>query len=391
MDSHDFSWLHHEGPQKLFSCFKGKAEIRFVGGCVRNTLLGLKLQDDFDLAIDCSPEDTMHYLKAAGITAIPTGLKHGTVSAVIDGMSYEITTLRQDKEHDGRHAVVEFTRNWEEDAKRRDFTINALYVSESGEIFDAVGGLADIALGVVRFIGDAQARIQEDYLRILRFFRIHAYYGHGSLDPIGLAACTHWRHALSTLSKERITKEFFKLLDAANPWPVIETMHSTHILQEIVPYPIRTLPFQSLEHHAQYQPSAYLRWAALTLNKGDRLCLSRHQRSIFHALQSPLSLEDIRYSLYTESKDVVLGRWWIHCLHLAEQDMEEAVKMWNTYYARILEFQPKRFPLDGTMLLHHGLRGAEIGRRLHQTQRWWINTGESAQEQECLEFALNLD
>jgi poly(A) polymerase len=391
MHKHDFSWLHHKGPQALFECFKGKAEIRFVGGCVRNTLLGIRLQDDFDLAIDCAPEDTMRHLRTAGITTIPTGLKHGTVSAVIDGMSYEITTLRQDKEHDGRHAVVEFTHNWEEDAKRRDFTINALYVNEEGKIFDVVGGFSDIAQGRVRFIGDADARIQEDYLRILRFFRIHAYYGQGALDPCGLAACTRWHHALSTLSKERITKEFFKLLDAANPWPVIDAMQHAKILQEIVPSSIRSLPFQTLEQHTGYRPSAYVRWASLTSEKGDRLCLSRNQNSTFHALQSLLAFEGLPHSLYAEKKDIVLGRGWIHCLHVATQDLPLATKMWSAYKVHIERFQPKHFPLDGTALLAAGVQGAEIGRRLACTKRWWIDTGESAEAQACLDYALQLD
>lgn len=391
MRTHDFSWLHHPGPQALFACFKGKAEIRFVGGCVRNTLLGLGLQEDFDLAIDCTPEDTMRHLKAAGITAIPTGLKHGTVSAVIDGMSYEITTLRKDKDHDGRHAVVEFTHNWEADAWRRDFTMNALYVSQEGKIFDAVGGLSDIALGIVRFIGDADARIQEDYLRILRFFRIQAYYGKGALDPSGLSACTRWHHTLSTLSKERITKEFFKLLDALDPWMVIDAMQEAQILQEIIPSSIHTFPFKILEHHTGYRPSAYVRWASLTSEKGDRLCLSRHQNNTFHALQSPLILEQISHSLYAEPKEIVLGRVWIHCLQVANQDLTLAVKMWSTYQARILAFQPKHFPLDGRILVAHGFQGAEIGRRLECTQAWWIDTGESAEAQACLEYALQLD
>lgn len=391
MGTHDFSWLHQKGPQSLFACFKGKAEIRFVGGCVRNTLLGLDLQDDFDLAIDCTPEQTMQYLKAAGITAVPTGLKHGTVSAVIDKMSYEITTLRQDKDHDGRHAVVEFTRDWAEDARRRDFTINALYVNEEGKIFDVVGGLSDIALGVVRFIGDAEARIQEDYLRILRFFRIHAYYGKGTLDASGLAACTRWRHSLSTLSKERITKEFFKLLDAVDPWCVIDAMHKVQILQEIIPSFMAHRPFQVLEHHTHYRPSAYVRWASLTSEKGDRLCLSRHQSSTFHALQAALTVEGISHSLYAEHKELVLGRWWLHCLEVAREDLSLAVKMWQEKSTRIRDFQLKHFPLDGTILRAQGFQGAEIGQRLARTKQWWIDTGENANADACLDYALQLD
>ncbi|MBV1901085.1 MAG: CCA tRNA nucleotidyltransferase [Kordiimonadaceae bacterium] len=216
-------WLRAAFTQKLVSALGAEA-IKFVGGAVRDTLLGRPVTD-IDAATTHKPEETMRLLQKAGIKAIPTGVQHGTVTAVDgDGSTLEITTLRLDVTTDGRHAEVAFTDSWLEDAKRRDFTFNALYASPDGTVFDPFGGQDDLKAGRVLFIGKAEDRIEEDALRIMRFFRFLALYGAGEPDQQGLQACGDGRHMLRTLSVERIRAELLKLLSAETPVPTLTLM-----------------------------------------------------------------------------------------------------------------------------------------------------------------------
>jgi len=209
-------------------------DTRLVGGAVRDTLLG-EPAADIDLATRLLPDEVIARLKAAGIRAVPTGLAHGTVTAVLAGGPVEVTTLRHDLQTDGRHAVVGFTGEWREDAARRDFTINALYADpQTGEVFDWFGGLADLAARRVRFIGDPYRRIAEDHLRILRFFRFHARFG-DAIDPDGLAACVARANDLMALSRERIAAELLKLLVAASAVPVMALMAENGIWRPVLP------------------------------------------------------------------------------------------------------------------------------------------------------------
>lgn len=213
----------------------GAGCVRFVGGCVRNALLGQPV-DDLDLATSLRPEQSMRALKSAGLKVVPTGLAHGTVTAVSGGRPYEITTLRRDVETDGRRAVVAFTDDWAEDAARRDFRLNALYADAEGTIFDPTGeGLADLEGRRIVFVGEAETRIREDYLRILRFFRFHAWYGRGEPDPEGLRASTELAGGVRTLSAERVSKELLKLLAAPDPRPAVRAMAEAGVLAEVLP------------------------------------------------------------------------------------------------------------------------------------------------------------
>ncbi len=219
--------------QKLFKTL-GKAHVRFVGGVVRNALLGLDI-GDIDLATTLTPDEVIGKLTAAKIKSVPTGIDHGTVTAVLGGKGYEITTLRRDVETDGRRAVVAFTTDWAEDAARRDFTMNALYADLDGKIYDPLGqGLADLKNRKVRFVGDAETRIQEDYLRILRFFRFHSAYGKGAPDKKGLAASAKFSSKIKTLSRERVTQEFTKILMGEKPQKILEVMQTAKILPDIL-------------------------------------------------------------------------------------------------------------------------------------------------------------
>ncbi|RVT91242.1 CCA tRNA nucleotidyltransferase [Sphingomonas crocodyli] len=210
-------------------------DIRFVGGAVRDTLLGIAVKD-IDCATRLMPEDVSDRIKAAGFKAVPTGIAHGTITAVIPGGVVEVTTLRRDVSTDGRRATVAFTDDWREDAARRDFTINALSADPTtGEVFDYFGGVADLDARLVRFIGDPLQRIAEDHLRILRFFRFHARFGQGAPDAEGLAACAARANDLMALSRERIADELTKLLGVADPVPTVALMVDRGIFRPVVP------------------------------------------------------------------------------------------------------------------------------------------------------------
>lgn len=208
-------------------------ETRVVGGAVRDALMGLEV-GDVDIATTALPQEVMRRVADAGMKAVPTGLAHGTITVVVDGAPYEVTTLREDTQTDGRHAEVVFGRDWARDAARRDFTINALYATPDGTVIDLVGGLADIPTRHVRFIGDPRARIREDYLRILRLFRFHATYGAGAVDATALRACEHERDGLARLSRERVGAEMRKLLVAPAAASTLQTMSDSGLLQPIL-------------------------------------------------------------------------------------------------------------------------------------------------------------
>jgi poly(A) polymerase len=231
-------WFEGRATAAVFDALEaagGEGCARFVGGCVRNAVLGCAV-DDVDIATTLEPGAVMAALKAAKLKAIPTGVEHGTVTAVSHHQPFEITTLRRDVETDGRRAVVNFTTDWAEDAARRDFTLNALYAGRDGVVIDPLGsGLADARAGRIVFVGDAETRIREDYLRILRFFRFLAWYGTGGPDAVGVAACAALKGGIARLAAERINKELLKLLAAADPRGSMRLMAETGVLAEILP------------------------------------------------------------------------------------------------------------------------------------------------------------
>ncbi|MEO9612096.1 MAG: CCA tRNA nucleotidyltransferase [Nitratireductor sp.] len=228
-------WLAAPALQRLLALLsEGGEEARIAGGAIRNTLLG-EAVGDVDIATTCLPDETVARAERGGYKAVPTGYEHGTITVIADGVAYEVTTLRADIETDGRRARVRFGRDWQADAERRDFTINALYAEADGRIVDLVGGLTDIDSRAVRFIGDAEARIREDYLRILRFFRFFARYGSGRPDAAGLKACARLKQGLDTLSAERVWSELKSLLAAEDPSRALLWMRQAGVLTAILP------------------------------------------------------------------------------------------------------------------------------------------------------------
>ncbi len=231
------AWLRDNAAQRALGILTDAGhQAYFVGGCVRNTLLGAAV-GDLDISTSARPDVVMDLARAAGIKAVPTGIDHGTVTLVIDGQGFEVTTFRRDVETDGRRAVVAFADDIQSDAERRDFTVNALYASADGTLLDPLGGLADLNARKLRFIGDPHDRIREDYLRILRFFRFHAWYGDPSngIDMDGLAACAELADGLEQLSKERVGHEMIKLLSAPDPSPAVASMATCGALLRILP------------------------------------------------------------------------------------------------------------------------------------------------------------
>ena len=230
-------WLTHAGTQGLCAALESAGyRAFFVGGCVRNALLGEPVAD-VDLATDASPENVTNIAENAGFKVVPTGFDHGTVTVIAAGKPHEVTTFRRDVETDGRRAVVAFSTDIAEDAARRDFTMNALYADRQGTLIDPLNGLVDLQARHVRFVGDPETRIREDYLRILRFFRFHACYGDPAqgLDAEALAACAAFSAGLETISKERIGAEMRKLLSAPDPAPAVASMAAAGVLAQILP------------------------------------------------------------------------------------------------------------------------------------------------------------
>lgn len=389
LDPARVEWLRAIPVTRLMAALaKDGGEARFVGGAVRNTLLGRPV-NDIDIATTLTPAAVLLRLKTAGIAAIPTGIDHGTITAIVDGKSFEVTTLRRDVATDGRHAVVNFTTDWREDAARRDFTINALYASVDGEVFDYHSGLADLAQGHVRFIGEATARIREDYLRILRLFRFQAWYGKGEIDSAALNAAAAEKSGLAKLSGERLQQEFLRLLEADNPTPMLRVMAATGILAEILPC---TLNIARLEHLCAidaanfFAPDPILRLAALqpadaaaSAAIADRLKLSNKDRVRLEDLAtanekivSYLSIRELRRFLYrlgvARFRDRVFLRW-------AEDSKASNAIAWRALLALAEAWERPTFPLTGRDVMTAGVpEGPLVGRILAEVEDWWIDS-----------------
>ena len=351
----------------LIAALGGPEQTRLVGGVVRDTLLGLD-PADVDLATRLLPQDVLDRLHAAGIRAVPTGLAHGTITAVLPSGPIEVTTLRHDVSTDGRHAIVAFTDVWQDDAARRDFTINALYADPaSGAVFDYFGGLTDLAAGRVRFIGDPYQRIAEDHLRILRFFRFHARFG-DRVDTAGLDACAARANDLMALSRERIAAEMLKLLVARDAVAVVALMIDRGILRAVLPEIADAGPLAALaerESAAGIAPDAIRRLAALLPADtadvvGARLKLSNVDRKRLIAASAGPDGDGPRALAYRVGLTSAIDR-----LLLAGEDLRP-LDGWT----------PPSLPIGGGALVQRGLRkGPEVAAVLRGIESRWIAEG----------------
>ncbi|MEM9122648.1 MAG: CCA tRNA nucleotidyltransferase, partial [Pseudomonadota bacterium] len=364
---------------------KGAVPLRFVGGCVRNALLDGPVTD-VDFATVLHPDAVMDRLQRAGVKAVPTGLEHGTVTAVLDGATFEVTTLRVDVRTDGRHADVAFTEDWAGDAARRDFTVNALYADPDGRLFDPLGGLADLRARRIRFIGDAGARIREDYLRILRFFRFTAWYGGGGADTEGLAACQAHIGGLSGLAAERVWSEVKGLLSAPSPGAMVGAMSLAGVLPAILDAPtdvsaldrlvaaeaalgLDADPLRRLAALVEIEPPQTQQQIADAWRlSGEEQGALRRVGDALRAEGSLLSDRDARAAAYTYGPSTAITALLLQAIRrgpIAEKDLQIA--------RSLIAFSPPSFPVSGADLLARGEEpGPELGAKLKALEARWI-------------------
>jgi poly(A) polymerase len=398
------AWLKRPETVRVLAALSREGiETRAVGGAVRDELLGLEVTD-IDFATTAVPETVMSLARKAGLKAIPTGLVHGTVTIVADEVPFEVTTLRRDVETFGRHATVAFTEDWAEDAERRDFTLNALYADADGTLFDPLGGYNDLIAGRVRFIGDATARIQEDYLRILRFFRFNAYYGKGPLDAEGLKACVREHEGLAKLSAERVAAELKRLLEAPKAREAVEALFDNGLLSGILggaPRLDRLIRLIDVETVLKRAPSAILRLAALSVFVAEdaprlaaRFKLSNAEQatlalgadeSFDAALPDEAAAKRLLYRLGPERYvSQVLLAWAASGAASDDQAWRAAVSLPERWDA-------PEFPLRGPEITALGdFKGPQIGEMLRAVEQHWIDGGFAETRDQLLDKARAL-
>ncbi len=394
------SWMKLEGTKSVMKALNGKArepQALFVGGCVRDTLLGIADEDtDIDIATRLKPEQVIDQLNAAGIRSVPTGIEHGTVTGIAGGSTFEITTLRHDIETDGRHAVVGFTQDWHEDVMRRDFTMNTLLADMEGRIYDPLGrGLEDLEEGRVIFVGDPEQRIAEDFLRILRFFRFHAYYGKGEPDSGALQACKKFAPKIVTLSRERITQEFLKIINAEDPLPVLRQMDDNGVLSTILP---TDYPQEVLRRLCKLQESFRLVSVAsrllvlIDLDTGNLPALES-SISMSGALKKEIQLINqalLGLSSGSISSDKELIYRYKKMLSvqaiLLDHALNEGSGNLNSRIELVKSWRPPELPISGQDVLATGIPpGPAVGAILSRIEQWWVEHDFAPDRQSCLD------
>ena len=375
----DADWMRDPATRAVFAALTDAGFAAYaVGGCVRNTLLGRPVSD-IDIATDAHPDATTAAAVAAGLKAVPTGAAHGTITVVADKRGFEVTTFRHDVDTDGRHAVVRFSDRLEDDAARRDFTMNALYARPDGAVLDPVGGLADLRAGRLRFIGDADARIAEDYLRILRFFRFHAWYADpaGGIDADGLAACAAGADGLSRVSAERVGHEILRLLAAPDPAPAVAAMAHAGVLARLLPGAdagaLPVLVALEADHGAAMDdggaPDPIRRLVALGgADAAARLRLSRADVQRLGELRAGATdsagAAELAWRHGTDAaRDMVLLR-----AALTGAAVPDGLA------AALVQGAAAVFPVTAADLMR-GYRGAALGAELRRLERLWIDSG----------------
>lgn len=403
------SWLEGQGARRVLAALDAEGGYtRIVGGAVRDTLLGLPVQD-VDLATRFLPEEVIRRLQAAKIKAIPTGIEHGTITAVSNHQPFEVTTLRRDVSTDGRRATVAFTEDWQEDAARRDFTINALFANPlTGEIFDYFGGLEDLEARRVRFIGQPLERIAEDHLRILRFFRFHARFGRGAPDAAGFEACVARANDLMALSRERIREEILRLLAVADPTPTVELMVRHGVLAPVLPEisaeRVASLAALVRVERSLADVSPLRRLACLLPEEADllddigrRLRLSNAQRKRLVAMAErrfhiPADQPQAEAAIYRQGAEAFTDRMILKLAgqvgeidaaatpnaeaEAAAQGADSLLGVAAHWAALARAYTPPRLPLTGNDLMQLGVpKGPDIARTMGLVRERWIDAG----------------
>lgn len=394
----DESWFKDAALGRIFALLNDEGEeVRVVGGAVRNSLMGEAVTDT-DLATTWAPEQVVARAKAAGIRAVPTGIDHGTVTLVIDGRGFEITTLRHDAETDGRRAKVSFGQDWQVDAERRDFTINALYADQTGAVIDLVGGLADIATRTVRFIGDADARIAEDYLRVLRYFRFFAHYGAGRPDAAALKACARARDSLGKLSSERVWKELKTLLKASDPGRALLWMRQSGVLAAVLPEGEKwgidsVAPLIATETALDWERDPMLRLMAMVPPDvermralSSRLKMSRAEADrLVKWAQAPvvkpmLAITALDRLLYSFGVEPLTDRIRLSLVAARSRTESDPAALTDTaghsrHLTHALKWERPVFPVAGADLIARGIKpGPVMGAQLALLEERWVES-----------------
>lgn len=386
-----YNFLKDKLCMKIFSLLNEKEDTaRFVGGCVRDSIIGLKT-NDIDIATKLNPEDVVKILGSESIKVVPTGIDHGTVSVFSKDFNFEITTLRSDISTDGRHAEVIFSDSWEEDSLRRDFTINSIYLKQNGELYDPHNGIQNLKDKKIIFIGNPDERINEDYLRILRFFRFNAFYGNNNLklSSDSIKACTKNKNKIKKLSSERVQNEFFKILNSSDPYFIVSIMRKIEILDLLFEHKVETKIFKKLlliEKENSFSKNHILRFASLALknkkinsnnlqmfnfSKKERkeLCLLTNQEFEIHNKLNKSDIKKILYSIDRKTlKDMAKLSW-------ALSNNRVTNKNWKNVLSQIDKVAIPIFPLKATDILDYGLEeGPIIGEILKTVEQDWIDS-----------------
>jgi poly(A) polymerase len=395
----DVAWLKRPGTRAVFAALAARGfEARAVGGAVRNALMGRRVVD-IDLATPARPDEVMAAAEAAGLKSIPTGVQHGTVTVVADGEAYEVTTLRQDVATDGRHATVAFTTDWVADARRRDFTLNALYCGPDGTLFDPLGGWPDVVQRRVRFIGQPEARIREDYLRILRFLRFAAEFGEGAPDRKGLAACVAERAGLASLSAERVGSELLRLLAAPRGPELVRVMLDYGLITLVVGVAVRPLLLErlaALEAALGLAADPVLRLAALAVETQEdaerlrgRLRLSNGDFALLAAVDADrqrfaTATAEARAAatLYARGPDTYRAMLLIDWARSGDPAEAES---WRGLWTLPARWQPPTLAVSGKDVMALGVpAGPRVGALLEAVEQWWIAGGFAADRTQLL-------
>ncbi len=384
------AWMVDPATQKVMrALLEDSGDARFVGGCVRDALVNRAVMD-IDIATPLKPQEVIARLKRRKIPYALTGLKHGTVTAIADGRPFEITTLRLDVATFGRHADVQYTDDWQADAARRDFTINAMSATIDGNIFDPFGGTEDLRLGRVRFVGDPHQRIREDVLRILRFFRFYAHFGRGEPDAAALQACTAAASQVTKLSGERIRQEVLKLLDSDTCAAVWRLMTACGIVAHFLPEAANVAALENMVRleAALNSDSFALRRLAAVLDATDRVAqalkLSNAQAAELAGMNVAVKIKDaadVKSLVYRLGNPMTRN---LLLLHAARSGDEENLA---AFYRCATVFRPPRFPLVGEDVLKLGHPpGPDVGRALAFVEAWWIGHDFVPERSECLKI-----
>ena len=399
-------WMTKESTSEVIKALtRTGGEARFVGGCVRDTLVGKVEPENIDIATPIRPHEVQRLLTDCGLTQIPTGIEHGTITTVVDGEVFEITTLRADLQTDGRHALVKYTDSWELDARRRDFTINSIYCDPDGNLFDPMGGIDDLKHSKIRFIGDPETRISEDLLRILRYFRFKAVFNNVEIDSSALDACRKFAPRLNKLSGERVYSELLKLLASRDPVPSLTQCRDCGVIDHLFGWAPSDARLEALKNLIAYEDECgdhdpirrlfifsqgntglhkFARRLKLSKTVETRLDQINTTQSLF---STTLKEPDFYKILYKNGKQLFVD----NLLTTSANFPERRPSNWISLVQMAYTWAPPLCPISGADVLALGIpEGPLVGQMVMEAETWWADTNFKASRRETLDHLITL-